>query len=76
MHERSRDGRDPGAGRRIAARAGFATSCCGRVALTPRCSGRAMSISACRKPVYLCVGRVAVEKNLEAFLDLDLPGTK
>ncbi len=27
-------------------------------------------------PVYLCVGRVAVEKNLEAFLDLDLPGTK
>jgi len=28
------------------------------------------------KPVYLCVGRVAVEKNLEAFLDLDLPGTK
>jgi glycosyltransferase involved in cell wall biosynthesis len=28
------------------------------------------------KPVYLCVGRVAVEKNLEAFLGLDLPGTK
>jgi len=28
------------------------------------------------KPVFLCVGRVAVEKNLEAFLDLDLPGTK
>lgn len=28
------------------------------------------------KPVWLCVGRVAVEKNLEAFLDLDLPGTK
>jgi len=27
-------------------------------------------------PVYLCVGRVAVEKNLEAFLELDLPGTK
>jgi len=27
-------------------------------------------------PVFLCVGRVAVEKNLEAFLDLDLPGTK
>src|SRR5258705_2245750 len=26
--------------------------------------------------VFLCVGRVAVEKNLEAFLDLDLPGTK
>jgi glycosyltransferase involved in cell wall biosynthesis len=28
------------------------------------------------KPVFLSVGRVAVEKNLEAFLDLDLPGTK
>ncbi|WJR76287.1 glycosyltransferase family 1 protein [Bradyrhizobium sp. NP1] len=27
-------------------------------------------------PIYLSVGRVAVEKNLEAFLDLDLPGTK
>ena len=28
------------------------------------------------RPVFLCVGRVAVEKNLDAFLDLDLPGTK
>lgn len=28
------------------------------------------------KPVFLCVGRVAVEKNLPAFLDLDLPGSK
>jgi len=28
------------------------------------------------KPIFVCVGRVAVEKNLEAFLDLDLPGTK
>jgi glycosyltransferase involved in cell wall biosynthesis len=28
------------------------------------------------KPVFLCVGRVAPEKNLEAFLALDLPGTK
>jgi len=27
-------------------------------------------------PVYLNVGRVAPEKNLEAFLDLDLPGSK
>lgn len=26
-------------------------------------------------PVFLYVGRVAVEKNLPAFLDLDLPGT-
>ena len=28
------------------------------------------------RPAFLYVGRVAVEKNLEAFLDLDLPGTK
>jgi glycosyltransferase involved in cell wall biosynthesis len=28
------------------------------------------------RPVFLSVGRRAVEKNLEAFLDLDLPGTK
>lgn len=27
-------------------------------------------------PVFLYVGRVAVEKNVEAFLQLDLPGTK
>lgn len=29
-----------------------------------------------RAPVFLSVGRVAVEKNLDAFLALDLPGTK
>ena len=28
------------------------------------------------RPIFLYVGRVAVEKNLPAFLDLDLPGTK
>lgn len=28
------------------------------------------------RPVMLYVGRVAVEKNLEAFLELNLPGTK
>ena len=28
------------------------------------------------RPVFLYAGRVAVEKNLEAFLSLDLPGTK
>ncbi len=28
------------------------------------------------RPVFLYAGRVAVEKNLEAFLALDLPGTK
>jgi glycosyltransferase involved in cell wall biosynthesis len=29
-----------------------------------------------QQPVFLYVGRVAVEKNLPAFLSLDLPGTK
>lgn len=28
------------------------------------------------RPIFLSVGRVAVEKNLGAFLELDLPGTK
>jgi glycosyltransferase involved in cell wall biosynthesis len=28
------------------------------------------------RPVFLYVGRIAVEKNLPAFLDLDLPGSK
>ncbi len=28
------------------------------------------------RPVFLSVGRVAVEKNISAFLDLDLPGSK
>lgn len=27
-------------------------------------------------PVFLCVGRMAVEKNIEAFLKLELPGEK
>ena len=29
-----------------------------------------------KRPIFLYVGRVAVEKNLPAFLDLDLPGSK
>ena len=28
------------------------------------------------RPIFLNVGRIAVEKNIEAFLSLDLPGTK
>jgi len=28
------------------------------------------------RPIFMTVGRVAVEKNLQAFLSLDLPGTK
>jgi glycosyltransferase involved in cell wall biosynthesis len=29
-----------------------------------------------RRPIFLYVGRIAVEKNMSAFLDLDLPGSK
>lgn len=29
-----------------------------------------------QRPIFLYVGRLAVEKNIEAFLSLDLPGTK
>jgi glycosyltransferase involved in cell wall biosynthesis len=29
-----------------------------------------------KRPVFLTVGRLAVEKNMDAFLALDLPGTK
>ena len=29
-----------------------------------------------QRPVFLYVGRIAVEKNIEAFLELDLPGSK
>ncbi len=28
------------------------------------------------RPIFMTMGRIAVEKNLEAFLGLDLPGTK
>ena len=31
---------------------------------------------AVKRPVFLYVGRVSVEKNIEAFLRLDLPGTR
>jgi glycosyltransferase involved in cell wall biosynthesis len=36
----------------------------------------AQRFSDLRRPVFVYVGRVAVEKNLPAFLGLDLPGTK
>lgn len=29
-----------------------------------------------RRPIFMFAGRVAIEKNVEAFLTLDLPGTK
>ena len=31
---------------------------------------------ATRRPIWLYAGRVAIEKNIKAFLELDLPGTK
>jgi glycosyltransferase involved in cell wall biosynthesis len=37
--------------------------------------GRAIDLPY-ERPIFLSVGRLAVEKNLPAFLDLDLPGTK
>ena len=37
---------------------------------------RPRSADAWPRPIFLTVGRLAVEKNLEAFLALDLPGTK
>src|SRR5256884_7606211 len=37
--------------------------------------GRAIELGF-ERPIFITVGRVAVEKNLEAFLSLDLPGAK
>ena len=36
----------------------------------------AKELEGLERPIWLNVGRVAVEKNIEAFLELDLPGTK
>jgi glycosyltransferase involved in cell wall biosynthesis len=42
----------------------------------PRAAGEPDIFAKLARPVFLYVGRVAVEKNIEAFLGLDLPGTK
>ncbi|MEO8113252.1 MAG: glycosyltransferase family 1 protein [Phenylobacterium sp.] len=42
----------------------------------PRREGEPDVFEGLARPVFLYVGRVAVEKNIEAFLGLDLPGTK
>ncbi len=39
-------------------------------------NGAAEAWESLPRPIFLCAGRVAVEKNLEAFLALDLPGSK
>jgi glycosyltransferase involved in cell wall biosynthesis len=45
-------------------------------AFHPRREGEPDILAHLKKPIFLYVGRVAVEKNIEAFLGLDLPGTK
>ena len=42
----------------------------------PRREGDVDVFADLARPIYLYVGRVAVEKNIEAFLGLDLAGTK
>lgn len=42
----------------------------------PEARGEAGPFAGLPRPVFLYVGRVAVEKNIQAFLDLDLPGSK
>jgi glycosyltransferase involved in cell wall biosynthesis len=45
-------------------------------AFRPRQPGDADIFADLERPIWLNVGRVAVEKNIEAFLELDLPGSK
>ena len=53
------------------------TSSCGRAAsMRNLFRPRGRRLLDLPRPIFLTVGRVAVEKNLEAFLSLDLPGTK
>jgi len=51
-------------------------SCYGRAALTPAIFIRAPSTLSCRVRCFCASAASRVEKNLEAFLELDLPGTK
>ena len=62
---------------RSSASAAFASSASGPAASTPNCSRRTIPATLdLPRPIFMTMGRVAVEKNLEAFLSLDLPGTK
>jgi glycosyltransferase involved in cell wall biosynthesis len=45
-------------------------------AFHPRRDGEPDVFEGLARPIFLYVGRVAVEKNIDAFLALDLPGTK
>jgi len=42
----------------------------------PRPDLVAAKTTGAKRPIWLYVGRVAIEKNIDAFLNLDLPGTK
>lgn len=42
----------------------------------PRAEGQPDVYEGLPRPIWLNVGRIAVEKNIEAFVRLDLPGTK
>jgi glycosyltransferase involved in cell wall biosynthesis len=42
----------------------------------PRPGDNLAQASGWSRPVFMNVGRISIEKNLEAFLALDLPGTK
>jgi glycosyltransferase involved in cell wall biosynthesis len=42
----------------------------------PTAPGAAREDFGLERPIFATVGRVAVEKNISAFLDLDLPGSK
>ena len=49
----------------------------GNIMLASRTKSRCDAVAAdLPRPIWMNVGRLAVEKNLEAFLELDLPGTK
>ena len=75
--ERRNAGRDCLARSRADRRAASIRSGRGTVGSTQNCirPDRAKVLDLPR-PIFLNVGRVAVEKNLPAFLDLDLPGSK
>jgi glycosyltransferase involved in cell wall biosynthesis len=45
-------------------------------AFRPRRDGEPDVFEGLARPIFLYVGRVAVEKNIDAFVALDLPGTK
>ena len=61
----------------ISGRVDFSICCRGRVGWIRQYSGLAtIACSAAMPPVFLYVGRIAREKNIEAFLDLKLPGKK